>query len=90
MVVQKFYSMKNFQWIRDVIYIIMLIIGISSAIFTQKIRVDNLEKEVHANSKLLQDTNLELINYKVGQIEKKQDVFIKNFNDFIADYYRNR
>jgi len=78
----------SYNW-KDVIWIITLVVGMSGSYFGMKAKVDNLEKLVTYNSKMLNDNNLELIKYKIDDLQESQNDFKITFDKFIDDYYRS-
>lgn len=78
----------NANW-KDLIWLITLVVGMSSSYFSMQSKVSNLERQVTENSKMLNDNNLELIKYKLEQVQKSQDDFSNSFNKFLDDYYRS-
>lgn len=83
---EKKQSSFSVNW-KDAIWVVTLLLGMSGSYFTMKNRVDNLEKQVNANNKILHDNNLELLQYQVKELKDSQDAFIETWNDFLNDYY---
>lgn len=76
---------KKFTF-RDLVWLMTLAVGVLSTFFIMQNKINTLDDEVKEMKSTLQDNNLELINYKVDQMNKKQDEFYKSFSDFVADY----
>lgn len=75
---------------KDAVWAITLIVGMSSSYFSVKSKVNNLEEQVSSISTMLDNNNLELIKYKLGQVQKSQDEFSDTFDKFLDDYYSKR
>ena len=79
--------------VRDVIYLITLAVSLSGVYFPMKAKVDILEKEQLEIKATLEENNLELINYKLNEIQSDFTEFSNKFDDFVAsfdDYTRGR
>ena len=63
---------KKFS-IRDIIYICVIVLTLAGNYFATDSRVSSLEEEVATNTQILQENNLELINYKLDEIMKSLD-----------------
>lgn len=69
---------KDFTFtVKDVIYIVALVLSVTGSYFAQASKVSMLEKQVTENTRILQDNNLELINYKL-------DALISNVDKLVA------
>ncbi|MCK9282229.1 MAG: hypothetical protein M0P71_16560 [Melioribacteraceae bacterium] len=77
---------KFFSW-RDAIYLAGFVVSITSVIISNQIKIGGLEERVMKVEKQLQDNNLELIVYKIGQLDEKQNQFNTAFTKFLDDYY---
>ena len=72
--------------IKDLIWLMTLTVGVLSTFFIMQNKINTVTDEVKELKTTLQDNNLELINYKVDMMNKKQDEFYKSFSDFVNDY----
>ena len=72
--------------VKDLIWLMTLAVGVLSTFFIMQNKINSLGDEVKEMKSTLQDNNLELINYKVDEMNKKQDEFYKSFSDFVNDY----
>ena len=74
---------KKLFTIKDLVWFVTLLVGVLSTFFLMQGKLNATMAEVEEIKSTLQNNNLELINYKVGEIAKKQDEFIKAFNTFL-------
>jgi len=78
---------KKLFTVRDVVWFVTLIVGILSTYLVMRGDINSLKSEVAEIKGTLQVNNLEVINYRVGEIDRKTDEFIKSFNDFVSNYH---
>ena len=78
--------MKDKFTLRDLIYGVSLIIGIISAFLVNRNEVGNLKADVIEIKAELKANNLELLNYKLDALTKKQDEMSAAINSFINEY----
>ena len=57
--------------------------------FSQKFRIDSLEKKVGELDVILKRNNLELINYKVDELKISVDNLSNSFNEFLDEYKKS-
>lgn len=72
--------------VKDVIYIVTLILGIAGSYFGQANKINMIEKQVTKNTGVLENNNLELISYKLDELKNSQDALVSTFNDFVKEY----
>jgi hypothetical protein len=59
--------------IKDIIYIITLVIGIGSAWVNFSVKIALIEAKVNRNTLVLETYNLSIIDYQLGEMNKKLD-----------------
>lgn len=79
----------SINW-KDAIWAITLVVGMSSSYFSMKSKVDNQEAKLDKIEKMLNDNNLELIKYKLEQVQKSQDDLSTTFNKFIDEWNKSQ
>jgi hypothetical protein len=67
---------KPFFSIKDVIYILTIVLSIAASYFAQINKISLLEKQVIENTTVLKTNNLELINYKLDALIRTVDKLV--------------
>ena len=78
---------KKMFTVKDLILIITFVVGLASSFIVQQVQVNNNHEAIDKMQTTLESNNLELLNYKLEQLNLKQDEFINSFNAFLDDYY---
>ena len=67
---------KKMFTLRDLFYIVTLVVGLSSSFIVTQIQVSNNHEAIVKLQSTIEANNLELLNYKLEQLNLKQDEFI--------------
>lgn len=75
----------KFGW-KDVIYIIMLVISIM--LFSNKLntRISMLERDVEKHNEVMKEHSLEMIDYRLMQMQKQ----LNNMEKIFKNYYNDK
>ena len=69
--------------IKDVIYVALILISGLSSYFTLKGNVDVNSDKIIEHEIILKENNLELLTYKIDELDKKMGNFIDMFSNYI-------
>ena len=69
--------------VKDIVSWSIIFAGLVTTFTVTQMKVENNRQDIDE----MQKYNLELLNYKLEEIAKKQDVYINAFNEFLDDYY---
>lgn len=67
--------------IKDVIYIVTIVLSIAASYFAQANKISMLEKQVNENTGVLKNNNLELINYKLDALIATVDKLVAKLDN---------
>lgn len=79
---------KKIFTFKEVVWLVSVLLAVASTFIVTQIQVNNNKDAIVKMQTTLESNNLELLNYKLEQLNIKQDEFINSFNDFLDDYYK--
>lgn len=79
---------KKIFTFKEVVWLVSVLLAVASTFIVTQIQVNNNRDAIVKMQTTLESNNLELLNYKLEQLNIKQDEFINSFNDFLDDYYK--
>ena len=80
---------KKLFSVKDLIWFGALIVSITSSFIITQVQTTRNSDDINKLKSTLEQNNLELINYKLSDIQSKQNDFSKAFNTFLDDYYKH-
>lgn len=80
---------KKLFSVKDLVWFGALIVSITSSFIITQVQTTRNSADINKLKSTLEQNNLELINYKLTDIQSKQNDFSKAFNNFLDDYYKH-
>ena len=73
---------------KDVVWFSALLVSVVSTFLITQSQVKTNSEKIQKLEITVEQNNLELINYKINELSKKQDGLIDSFDSFLDDYYK--